>query len=335
MVRSRAHGSPSHPSLRGRLMFHLQGKGQSSQWRRSNSKSSASRQNNYDLDTNAEYQSEDSDVTDDSFSREKKTRDSHHEEESPSLDYFSREKRPRVTRHEEKLPNLDSRIFGSINLLLSAVVIILIAVYISIIFRSDSGNTVLSMESVSKKLQDFETRVSQKMRIFENVTGDDIYTLLFVGKQWLMMLQESPIVLLVTGKQSRDVVNTISDAFGEAFELSRPVDTVELTAQSNRADLHESLSRALHSDVPIAVLNGIDQLFWDAPLVLQAFSDNSFVPSPHALLLLSVRKSFLGPKKVCERSLMEYLNATWISSGGSVDSVSPILSRIMQFIICR
>ncbi|VDM53762.1 unnamed protein product [Angiostrongylus costaricensis] len=229
--------------------------------RRSVSKSSASDRRGCMSDDNAEYQSDDSEYRlvleslhtgGESVSFVAKKADELVRGRNDERRSGLTERKTHNIPVDENSSCLNSSLFGNINLLLFTVIIVLVAFYISIIWRSDSFGTVISVESIRKKLQDFEAHLSESMGKFENVTGDDIYTLYFVGRQ-----------------------SVISSFI------------------------------ALRSDVPIAVLNGIDQLFWDAPLVLQAFSDNSFVPSPHTLLLLSVKKSFLGPKKVCEQSLME------------------------------
>lgn len=62
---------------------------------------------------------------------------------------------------------------------------------------------------------------------------------------------------------------------------------------------------AAASAVPFAVLNGIDHLYWDAPLVLHALADYSSSEYCNALLLLTITKDFPGTRKECEKSMME------------------------------
>ncbi|ETN82587.1 hypothetical protein NECAME_07879 [Necator americanus] len=148
------------------------------------------------------------------------------------------------------------------------------------------------------------------------------------------MQQKSPIVLIVAGEESELIVRALSEVFCAAFHISSSVLVIDLTSESVREKLHEGLDRAVHSTVPLAILNGVDHLGWDSPLILHAFADDSSLTTSRALLLLTMKKNFHVSKEQCEKSVMEYLSAKWINGGGSADNVFPILSRIMQFLIC-
>ncbi|EYB98400.1 hypothetical protein Y032_0131g1602 [Ancylostoma ceylanicum] len=159
------------------------------------------------------------------------------------------------------------------------------------------------------------------------------------------MLQKSPVVLIIAGDESEHVARALSDVFCAAFHISSPVVTFNLSSASVRSELHDRLDRgkrlfvtnlflflpidsyvyvhvgprksqivalkvlqtfvAVHSTFPLAVLNGVDHLGWDAPLVLHAFADDSSMAPPHTLLFLTIKKAFDSSKIDCEQSVME------------------------------
>ncbi|VDM77158.1 unnamed protein product [Strongylus vulgaris] len=148
------------------------------------------------------------------------------------------------------------------------------------------------------------------------------------------MLQRRPMVLIIAGEESEHFAHMLSEVFRTSFQIPSPIVDLDLSSESIRSELHDSLDRVAHSTVPLAILDGVEYLGWDAPLALHAFADDSSTTHPHTLLFLTIKKSFHRDAKECEQSVMEYLSERWIGTGGSMDNVSPILSRIMQFLIC-
>ncbi|RCN41198.1 hypothetical protein ANCCAN_12836 [Ancylostoma caninum] len=119
------------------------------------------------------------------------------------------------------------------------------------------------------------------------------------------MLQKSPVVLIIAGDESEHVARALSKVFCSAFRISSPVVTFDLSSASVRSEFHARLARAVHTTFPLAILNGVDHLGWDAPLVLHAFADDSSMAPPHTLLFLTIKKAFNIPKRECEQSVME------------------------------
>ncbi|KAK6764267.1 hypothetical protein RB195_024547 [Necator americanus] len=183
--------------------------------------------------------------------------------------------------------------------------IVSVALAFYYIAKSNSSSSPLAMGANGALVLNFEKHLSEFATKFRNFTEDELRLLFHVGRQWLLMQQESPIVLIVAGEESELIVRALSEIFCAAFHISSPVLVIDLTSESVREKLHEGLDRAVHSTVPLAILNGVDHLGWDSPLILHAFADDSSLTTSRALLLLTMKKNFHVSKEQCEKSVME------------------------------
>ncbi|VDO70288.1 unnamed protein product [Heligmosomoides polygyrus] len=194
--------------------------------------------------------------------------------------------------------------FSNINLALTVAVVVLALFYMLLLGRA-SEERQLSEESLRAKLVDYEKRLAESASKFDTLSDEEFGMLLFLGRQWITMKQKSPAFLVIVGARSEELAIAISDVFRASFMDVEPLTTFNLTSESSRVELHNQISRAAASAVPFAVLNGIDHLYWDAPLVLHALADYSSSEYCNALLLLTITKDFPGTRKECEKSMME------------------------------
>ncbi|VDL69388.1 unnamed protein product [Nippostrongylus brasiliensis] len=221
--------------------------------------------------------------------------------------------------------------FNSYAIIMAAIIVVISCSVI--ILHRNSANRQLLEDSVRVKLANYRKHLRKMFTEFDNMDDEAFSILAFVGKQWFTMKQKSPVFLMIIGNRSVEVASAVSELLRFASLDDEPLNIYNLTAHSTRVDLHEQIARVASSSFPFMVLNGINYLTWDAPLVLHTFADYNSHAYSNTLLLLTVSKQFDGTKMDCERSLLDYLTDTWVQAGGTIDNVTPVMSRIMQHII--
>lgn len=93
------------------------------------------------------------------------------------------------------------------------------------------------------------------------------------------------------------------------------------------------------------MLEGIEKLSWDAPLVLHAFADHESFPISNALLVVSValdaypdtsQVCYTNGRQVqnCDDIVEEHLKRRWQETGGRADQILPIFARILGYSVC-
>ncbi|CAJ0609629.1 unnamed protein product [Cylicocyclus nassatus] len=307
--------------------------------RRRRAVSSSPAYNRDAIESNVEYQSEDSDCSTSSEAAETSeyrtdVRNEEHSDPDDKL-FLPRKNVVHDIVHAGRNNAIwNRRLWRKINSILLTVLIMTALLCIINLYQSNLGDNQHDTELARTRLLAFEKHLSEFATHFENVTKEELGVIFHVGRQWFLMRQKRPVVLIVAGNESERFVRVLSEVFRSSFQIPSPIVDLDLSSELVRSELHGNLDRVVHSTVPLAILDGVEHLGWDAPLALHAFADDSSTAHPHTLLFLTVRKSFQRSAKECERSVMEYLSERWIGTGGSTDNVTPILSRIMQFLIC-
>ncbi|WKY17176.1 hypothetical protein Q1695_001640 [Nippostrongylus brasiliensis] len=304
--------------------------------RRSLSKSSDRSPRSQSADCNFEYQTDESIDSQTSFDENVETSGRRHKKgaELRQTSKFSPNITSRDYSHSAATQNallLSQGSFNSYAIIMAAIIVVISCSVI--ILHRNSANRQLLEDSVRVKLANYRKHLRKMFTEFDNMDDEAFSILAFVGKQWFTMKQKSPVFLMIIGNRSVEVASAVSELLRFASLDDEPLNIYNLTSHSTRVDLHEQIARVASSSFPFMVLNGINYLTWDAPLVLHTFADYNSHAYSNTLLLLTVSKQFDGTKMDCERSLLDYLTDTWVQAGGTIDNVTPVMSRIMQHII--
>lgn len=168
---------------------------------------------------------------------------------------------------------------------------------------------------------------------------------------------ERPRVILIAGTPGNNVkVQAQIHYLSQLVQsLERKVYEIEITPETTREDLDETLIPMLRENI-VVILHNIDNMVKTVPVFMHAISDADNAPVKNALIFctMMLNKDVIKSQKCkgqayCEDAIRKYcpilkiiqkgqkfrhLIQAWESDSLQMNQLDPILSRITTFTIC-
>ncbi|GMT34730.1 hypothetical protein PFISCL1PPCAC_26027, partial [Pristionchus fissidentatus] len=172
------------------------------------------------------------------------------------------------------------------------------------------------------------------LKAYPTVSARDRTQLRIAADRWFDNSTVDPVVVVIYAPAaSAHLLDDLTTTTGSL--LGRKTTVVSSTPGTQRAHLHATLDNTLKGGSKSTIgLRAIEKLSWDVPLVLQSFADADHVVKSRPLIWLQVTRDDSLKGLSCDVAIEETLTSSWLASGGTVDNVAPVISRILQFTVC-
>ncbi|GMT03800.1 hypothetical protein PENTCL1PPCAC_25974 [Pristionchus entomophagus] len=182
--------------------------------------------------------------------------------------------------------------------------------------------------------------VGTVLKAYPTITDHDRAQLGSAASRWFDNTTADPVVVIIYAAETSaallDDLTTSTASF-----LGKKTTVVTSTPTTARSDLHSTFDNTLRGGSKSTIgMRQIEKLSWDTPLVLHAFADADHVrpdadaPSRPLIWLQVTRDDSLKGSLSCDAAIERTLTSSWLASGGTVDNVAPVISRVLQFTVC-
>ncbi|GMR34177.1 hypothetical protein PMAYCL1PPCAC_04372, partial [Pristionchus mayeri] len=152
--------------------------------------------------------------------------------------------------------------------------------------------------------------------------------------RWFDNSTKDPVVVII---YATDASSSLLDdlATSTASFLGKRTTVVTSTTTTQRAHLHGTFENTLRGGAKSTIgLREIEKLPWDTPLVLHTFADADHIATSRPFIWLQVSRDDSLKGLSCDDAITRTLTSSWLASGGNVDNVAPVISRVLQFTVC-
>ncbi|KAF8384122.1 hypothetical protein PRIPAC_73264 [Pristionchus pacificus] len=182
--------------------------------------------------------------------------------------------------------------------------------------------------------QEFGQRLATVLKAHPTFSSQDRAQLKSAANRWFDNSTRDPVVvILYTSDRSASLLDDLAKT--TASFLGKKTTIVTSTGNTQRAHLHATFENTLRGDTKSTIgMRAIEDLSWDAPLVLHSFADADHIKVSRPIIWLQVTRDESLKGRTCDEAIASKLTSSWLASGGIVDNVTPVISRVLQFAIC-
>uniref|UniRef100_A0A914DJG0 Uncharacterized protein n=1 Tax=Acrobeloides nanus TaxID=290746 RepID=A0A914DJG0_9BILA len=206
--------------------------------------------------------------------------------------------------------------------------------------NNSASNTLSSAEQIDLIVKEWNSLTHYQNEVFHGYSTDETH-LRRILKEMEDFLQHTsrPRVFLIGFQQEASAhIRPFFQKLIEFVNLNKQAYRIEISGSETRKQLDEEIHPRLSTDV--VILEQIDKLNGNKPLLLQVISDKDSGPAKDAVIIATViveEKDIVltgESTSTCQSTIEKHLTNRWLSSELPIDHLNPILSRITALTFC-